>query len=252
MRKVIRVICVLIGVICLLVGGSIVGYVLRDKGRIAVSSVKGLEIVNKFEVDLNIGISEDLLAKLREAFKNEDVVGFIHFESAGISYPIVQGRDNDEYLHTDVYGNSSVAGSIFLDSDNKSDFTDTASIIYGHHMRNGSMFGSLEDSLKGGIENKTFCIYTRDRKINYKVISTTVINPNERDSFLIQDDVRSPEDFLEGLKGRSIYYSEPGKDSKQFVTLLTCHYLSKQNTVRYGAIGVVNSVEYYELYENER
>ena len=65
---------------------------------------------------------------------NKDVVGWITIFDTHISYPVVQGKDNQEYLNKDVFGKFSFSGSIFLDYRNACDFTDSYSIIYGHHM----------------------------------------------------------------------------------------------------------------------
>ena len=83
------------------------------------------------------------LAALREA--NPDVVGWIRIPDTKIDYPLMQGEDNDFYLkHTwDKQPNS--VGSIFLEHLNSSDLTDYNTIVYGHNMKNGLMFGDLPD-----------------------------------------------------------------------------------------------------------
>ncbi len=74
---------------------------------------------------------------------NEDVIGWIYCEGTVIDYPVLQGEDNDLYLHHAYDGAYSVSGSIFVDSGNREGFVDSNTIIYGHHMKNGSMFASL-------------------------------------------------------------------------------------------------------------
>lgn len=76
-----------------------------------------------------------------------DMVGWITVDDTNIDYPIMQGVDNSQYLNLDPYGQYSLSGSIFLDSRNKPDFSDPYSIIYGHHMEYGKMFGALDDFL---------------------------------------------------------------------------------------------------------
>ena len=75
---------------------------------------------------------------------NPDVVAWIRFPNMDISYPIVQGDSNNEYLHTTVEGTYAYAGSIFMDSACSLAFTDDNTVIYGHNMRNLSMFGRLK------------------------------------------------------------------------------------------------------------
>ena len=75
----------------------------------------------------------------------DDYVAWLTIDDTNIDYPVMQGEDNSEYLNKDPYGQYSLSGSLFLDSRNKYDFTDPYSLIYGHHMEYGSMFGALDD-----------------------------------------------------------------------------------------------------------
>lgn len=74
-----------------------------------------------------------------------DVKGWLFFENEDISYPIVQGVSDDQYIRTSYDGKSTRAGSIFMESLNSADFTDAHTIIYGHNMKNRTMFGSLRN-----------------------------------------------------------------------------------------------------------
>ena len=60
-----------------------------------------------------------------------------------IDYPVVQGETNLEYINQDIYGEFALSGSIFLDSRNDRKFIDSYSLLYGHHMDNGAMFGDV-------------------------------------------------------------------------------------------------------------
>lgn len=82
---------------------------------------------------------------------SEDVVAWISIEDTTIDYPVVQGETNSDYLNKNAYGDYSLAGSIFLDFNNSPDFTDSYSILYGHHMSGGYMFGAIDD-----FENKAY------------------------------------------------------------------------------------------------
>ncbi len=62
-----------------------------------------------------------------------------------IDYPITQTDNNEKYVNTGADGEFSLAGSIFLDYQNSQAFTDFNSILYGHHMEKGAMFGDLEN-----------------------------------------------------------------------------------------------------------
>ena len=82
---------------------------------------------------------------LTEDIKNN--VAWISIEDSLIDYPVMQGLTNEEYLNKDPYGNYSLSGSIFLDYRNNFDFSDPYSLVYGHHMEQGLMFGSLDEWL---------------------------------------------------------------------------------------------------------
>lgn len=75
---------------------------------------------------------------------NPEVFGWLILDKTHIDYPLVQATDNSKYVNTDVKGEFSLSGSIFLDYRNKNDFSDINNIIYGHHMQKDKMFGELE------------------------------------------------------------------------------------------------------------
>lgn len=139
-------------------------------GQSEYEKVRGVAIKNaddkeKFRVDF------DELMKI-----NDDTVGWIRFykEPSQINYPVVQGEDNDLYLHKTFSANENTLGAIFVDAAASSDFTDKNTIIYGHRMKDGSMFRKLEEYKDKDFwkENPYFYIYTPDGKeITYKIYS---------------------------------------------------------------------------------
>ena len=83
-------------------------------------------------------------SQLERLHISEGLVGWISFKDTGINFPVMQGNSNLTFLNRDPYGNFSLSGSIFLDSRNSPEFTDGYSLIYGHHMEYGKMFGALD------------------------------------------------------------------------------------------------------------
>ena len=81
--------------------------------------------------------------ELREL--SDDAVAWITIDGTRIDYPVMQGKTNAEYLNKDPYGGFSLSGSIFLDNRNDKSFSDPYSLIYGHHMEYGAMFGALDE-----------------------------------------------------------------------------------------------------------
>lgn len=74
---------------------------------------------------------------------NEDIGAWIRMPGTAIDYAVVQGDTNLHYLSTDIYGNFSIAGSIYLDSRNKADYTDVYNLLYGHNMSENRMFSDV-------------------------------------------------------------------------------------------------------------
>ncbi len=105
---------------------------------------------------------------------NPDIVGWIYVDAEpSISYPILKGRDNDQYLHTTFRNESRYAGSIFMDFQNSGDWSDPNTLVYGHNMRNGSMFGRLK-FLKDEAayrEHPYFWILTPNGNYRYRIYS---------------------------------------------------------------------------------
>lgn len=104
---------------------------------------------------------------------NPDIVGWIRIPDTNIDYPIVQTTDNDKYLHTSVEGENSKAGAIYLDFESDSDFYGYNNVIYGHNMKNGSMFKDVvnyknEEYFKA---HQTIWLYTPERTIRLKALS---------------------------------------------------------------------------------
>ncbi len=108
---------------------------------------------------------------------NSDLVGWLKIRAIDISYPVVQGEDNDYYLHNSFEKEYLFAGCLFENYENKSDFSDKNTIIYGHNMRNGSMFGKLKQFREEEVYNKSkyFWIYTKDIIFQYRIISARVV-----------------------------------------------------------------------------
>lgn len=114
------------------------GYALWDNQQVYAAAAE----VRTSLLELKPAEDEPSFAALRAV--NPDVCAWVTLDGTGVDYPVVQGEDNLTYVNTDVYGNFSLSGAIFLDSRCASDFTDGYGLLYGHHMVSGQMFGDLE------------------------------------------------------------------------------------------------------------
>lgn len=239
-----------LSVLLILCGVIFIAYYIYMTNKSDMEKSISLEIFKRVE-DVKVSADEksveedELIPLLQKAFENEDIIAYIYYPNAGISYPVVQGVDNEEYLRKSVYGDYSASGSIMLDCDNSTDFSDTASIVYGHHMRNGSMFGSLEGYiLDNGIKGQYFVIYTKEEKITYRISSYETIDPSDRDSYLFTEG-ENPKEFIDLIKSKTNTCSFVEGDST-FVTLVTCKYVSGKK-VRFGVTGSEINREKYSL-----
>lgn len=104
---------------------------------------------------------------------NSDVRGWLTIDGTHIDYPVLQGQYDYEYLNKDVYGNFVLSGSIFLSTGNKGDFSDPYSLVYGHHMDNGAMFGDVAEFVSNDyFENhQTGTLYLPDRTYHISLFS---------------------------------------------------------------------------------
>ena len=76
--------------------------------------------------------------------RNKDVKAWIQIPNTNVNYPVLQGETNDTYIHSDIDHNELSAGSIFIASENEDPFNDFNTVIYGHNMKNGSMFNNIK------------------------------------------------------------------------------------------------------------
>lgn len=109
---------------------------------------------------------------------NEDIIGWIYIPNTNIDYALLKGKTNDTYIHTNYEKKYSFAGSIFLDEDNNALLTDSNTIIYGHNMKNGSMFANIKKFADHDyfVNHPEVYIYLPDGSINvYSVYSTKII-----------------------------------------------------------------------------
>jgi len=108
---------------------------------------------------------------LREV--NPDIVAWIKVPGTPIDYPVVQAPDNQTYLKKGFDGSKNVCGTVFMNAYNRTDFSDYNTVLYGHNMRNGSMFAAInkyrqEDYYK---EHKEVWVFTPYWERKYQIIS---------------------------------------------------------------------------------
>lgn len=141
---------------------------------------------------------------------NPDVCAWICMDNTGIDFPVLQGETNLTYINTDVYGNFSLAGSLFLDTRCDRTYNDLYSLIYGHHMENGSMFGDLDlyKEVDFFEENRTGTLITPEKELELLTVACLLVEASEDfvfDPELWQEDLS---EFLLFLRENAIHADE--------------------------------------------
>lgn len=201
----------------------------------SVSSAAGNEISEDRESESR---RENALSGYENLLKiNPQILGWIAIPGTQLSFPLLQGEDNDFYLHHDIYGQESRYGAIFADY--KADLYGGESniIIYGHHMRNGSMFGSLEeyDSRSYYEEHPSFFLFLPEEEREYEIIAVlrNDIYSREKEPFQYYDYERIAtkemfDEYCQGIKSYSLYDTGlTAEYGDELVTLCTCSYSGK-------------------------
>ncbi|WP_051208645.1 class B sortase [Butyrivibrio sp. WCD3002] len=165
---------------------------------------------------------------------NSDFIGWLYFPAVSkINYPVVKEQSIDQYLYKTFDGKYNKAGCIFMDVLSDENFCGYSDMVFGHNMKNNSMFGSLKSIYKSGGEdvikdNPFVYIYTKDHIFKYRIIGyyrtkqgsysyTEVTNEKEYD------------DYLKYIKQNSMYEMPSGLGFDEYPSLLTLSTCSGQS-----------------------
>lgn len=112
---------------------------------------------------------------------NPDVCAWVSLDNTNIDYPVLQGETNLTYINTDVYGEFSLAGSIYLDSRNAPDFSQPYSLLYDHHMERSGMFGDLDFFQEKGFfeENSSGSLLIPNQSYELEVFACLIVKASE-------------------------------------------------------------------------
>lgn len=156
---------------------------------------------------------------------NEDIIAWLRVGAIDISYPVTQGKDNDYYLHNTFENQPNIAGCIFMDHGCKKDFSDPNTIIYGHNMRNLSMFGKLKQFRDQAVFDLDayFWVYTPEKIYKYEIFSCQEVGATSETYQLQFSDKKKFQEYIDSCFERSVLKRdiEVTSDDK-IVTLSTC------------------------------
>lgn len=171
--------------------------------------------------------------------ENKDIVGWIYSENTPINYPVVQSNDNQYYLRRLINGEYNTAGTIFMDYRNESDLTEDNTVIYGHNMKNDTMFGTLQEYKKQEYYDEHKIMYFCTPEKNYMIelfaggtisVDSDIYNlsrmsQNRKDEFIQKSDFKT-----------DVIVSKEDK----IMTLSTCAY--EYDGARYILMGVLREI----------
>lgn len=164
-------------------------------------------------------------AALRE--KNSDYCAWLFMDSPEISYPVVQNPSEDFYLHRTFNGENRYAGCIYIDSDASSQFDDLVTFVYGHNMRNDSMFGSLKKIYNNpsALTSPYFYLDVMGEHKTYKIFAVCKVDKSSS-LYRVPSDNEYDDYVEEVLSASSTYQNRnfPGlKEHNSIVALSTCY-----------------------------
>lgn len=184
---------------------------------------------------INIPIIIDFESLLQE---NKDIVGWLYCPDTPINYPVVKGKDNNQYLRADLNGKYLISGTLFVDYRNGNIGDDRNYIVYGHNMKNSTMFGTLVKYKEQSYYDAHPILYFLTPNDNYiiELCAGAVVkrdfgiyNPTPEETVIV--------DFI----GKSTFKSAVEiMESDNIITLSTCSY--EFNNARYVLLGKLNKI----------
>ena len=206
------------------------------------------KLIELIEIPEEINEEESFSIDFLELKKmNSDVVGWIVIEGTQVNYPIVQSKDNSYYLNHSFDKTWNSLGSIFMDYRSKNDFSDYNTFIYGHHTKNGSMFGELYKYMDATFykEHPYFYLYSPDGNFKVEIISA-YLDSAESDSYIQEfSSIEDYEKYINLIIGKSKYKTNKEMDVEvdKIITLYSCsHETNRRKEDRYFIHGVITKI----------
>ena len=176
---------------------------------------------------------------------NEDVMGWIHIPDTDINYPLLRGGDNEHYLKHNWKNEPNAAGAIFMEHENAADFSDFNTIIYGHNMRSGSMFGGLKEyDGQAYWETHPYIYILHDNGVfRYDIFAAHRVKPGTITYAMQIKDSRLRAEFISyALDNSQIHAGIQPAVGDRIITLSTC---TGDSAFRWVVQGVLNGEQSY-------
>lgn len=202
--------------VCLAVSGAYACYALWDNQQVYFAAENVQLEMQKLKPKVEqtaeqAGVPEEPAPSFDELLAvNEDVRAWLTIDNTKIDYPVLQGETNLDYINTDVYGNFALAGSIFLDSRNDGTFADRYSLLYGHHMEGGRMFGDLDlfKDEKFFNDNRSGTLMLPDRVCTLQIFACLVAPASEECIFQPTQWTTDIDRFIDYARTEALFIDE--------------------------------------------
>lgn len=225
MRKILLALCIIGAGVCL--GFSAHYYTKLQKNKKIYEELQtppetGTADTKTGETETETGAKAEIPINFEELWKiNPEIYAWIEIPGTDVNYPVVQSAaDNSYYLDHTIEGIAGYPGSIYTEALNKKDFSDFNTLIYGHDMEDGSMFGGLHKFRDGSYlkDHETMIIYTTDHKYTYRIFSAVTYDDRHIMGAYDFTSLSQREDYL-----HSIGNTDPAVTTdSRLITLSTC------------------------------
>lgn len=172
---------------------------------------------------------------------NKDYKFWITIFDTNIDYPVVQGKDNMEYINKDFYGKYSVSGIPFLDFRNSDYFEDNYNLLYGHNMENGAMFSDVMKFLDEDFFNSHLMgeLYSLDKEYDIYLFASFETYASDEFVFMPGNLKETQmQALLDYIKSKAVVYKEIGVNvNSKLICLSTCsNYSNNKRAVLFGML----------------
>ncbi len=172
---------------------------------------------------------------------NPDVKAWLTVDDTHIDYPVLQGENNLEYVNKDVNGKYSASGAIFMDSENNADFKDPYTILYGHNMENGAMFGDIKKYQDKDYfeKHKSGILYVNGTEYQIQFYALMQVDAYDPVIFNVTDlDAQGIHDLLQYVDENAIQTIGAAIEGSNLIALSTC---TEETNGRLVLMGQINT-----------
>ncbi len=178
----------------------------------------------------------------RLLINNKDVKAWLYCKDTMINYPVAQAQDNDYYLHRLLNGSYNRAGTLFMECTNKEDFSDWNTLIYGHNMKNNTMFGTITDYRDQEYYDKHPIWYLLTPEGDYKIeLISGFVTDTSSVIYSIPQTAEDKDKLVDEIMKKSNFKTNASISSEdKLITFSTCTY--DYDEARYVLIGILKKM----------